>query len=189
MSYPEWGGHLSVSPGNRHARTIDYKIASTLLLPSFFPSSHSLRSQLSLLPALLSPTTSLSLTTRLVTMRFALPILGLLAATATAQVDHHPAELLWPTSNNWTVSSIYGETNATTATVGFHLIMELPFNNSMPALHQWCGRSWERGRSLVTPWDWATCEFDRKVAWRFARVKQQFPENFTLEVVYWDALG
>lgn len=123
-------------------------------------------------------------------MRFAVPALLGSAALAAAQGLTFGGEALWPTSNNWTVSSIFASTNATTASLGFHLVMDLPFNNSLPALHQWCGRSWARGRSLVVPWDWATCEFDRKVAWRFKEgVAQEFPGNVTLDVVFWDAEG
>lgn len=120
-------------------------------------------------------------------MRFAILALAL-AATTTAQFPV-AEEVLWPT-NNWTVREAYSSVSDAKAEVGFSVTMHLPFNNTLPALHQTCGRSWDRKAVPTVPTDWATCEIDEKVAWRFQPgVQHDFPKKFTLQILFWDRKG
>lgn len=85
---------------------------------------------------------------------------------------------------------MFSTTNATSASAGFTLIMQLPENNTLPALHQSCSRSWKRGRALLLPRDWAACEFDEKLIWRFVPGAQHvFPSEYSVQLAFWDRLG
>lgn len=123
---------------------------------------------------------------RILKMRFTSLVLAI-AASVTAQFPV-AEEVLWPT-NDWTVREAYSSVNDTKAEVGFSVTMYLPLNNTLEALHQTCGRSWDRKIIPTVPSDWATCEIDEKVAWRFQPgTEHDFPKTFTLQVLFWDRM-